>query len=98
MPDAKKIRRLRIASRGSTEKREGGAIVVPGNDLGEFRVLDSERCTCVLGLRPAHATVMRDSDLCVPIAVHVAEIDGVIGTRGNRRIAARTYGFSIGHR
>jgi len=97
MPDAEKLGGLRVACRRSAKKRKSRSIVVSGDDLGELTILDSERSACVLRLRPVQTAVVGNRDFRVAIRVDVAEVDGVVATRGNRRIAPWADALAVGY-
>ena len=97
VPNSGEVSRLVVAAGRGAEESEGGAIVVSGDDFGELCVLNAERCAGVFGFAPVSAAVVRDSNLGMAVTVGVAEIDGVVGARSDRRIAAGTLRSAVGH-
>src|SRR2546422_9122693 len=97
MPDAREIGRLGIACCRRAKERKSRAIIVSGDDLGEFSILDSKWCSRVFRLRPVQPAVLGDSDLRVAIRVNVAEVDRVVAARRNRRIAPWTDALGVGY-
>src|SRR5260370_34801176 len=97
MPNAKEISRLRVACRGRAQKCISRTIVISGDDLGELRVLDSERRASVFRLGPMQAVVLGHGDLCAPIPVDVTEIDRVVAARRNRWVTAGADALGVGY-
>src|SRR5260370_3155682 len=59
MPNSKEISRLRVACRGRAQKFMSRTIVISGDDLGELRVLASERRASVFYTGPIQAAAFR---------------------------------------
>src|SRR5882762_11573219 len=97
MPDSAKVGGLRVAYRRSAQERKSCAIVISGDDLGEFCILDSERRASVFRLGPMQAAVLGYGDLGVSIHVDVTEIDRVVAAGRNRRVTAGADALGIGH-
>src|SRR6266481_1760894 len=98
VPDAQEIGRLRVARCWSSQECISRTVVISGDDLGELRILNSERRASVFRLGPMQAAVVRHHDLRVAITVDVTEIDRVVAARRNRRVAAWADAHSIRYR
>src|SRR4029079_925483 len=86
VPDARERLRLVIAGTRRSEEREGGAVIVACDDLGELRVLDAVRNANVRRRRPRLSVVVAHCDARMAVTGFVAVVDAVPGSDSDRRV------------
>src|ERR1700676_2234129 len=97
MPDPEKVGGLCVTSRLRSQESEGGAVVIAGDDFGEFGVLYTKRRARILGFRPVLPAIGRNGNLRVPVGIYVTQVNRVVCTCRDRGIASRADAFGVGN-